>query len=272
MLRTILEDARRHSGADAFRASHALMGLRRRAQVAWAEVDALLLPTAPTLYRVADVLADPIRLNANLGTYTNFVNLLDCCAVAVPAGFTPSGLPFGVTVVAPAFCDDDLAVIADRLHRTLEPTWGGSRAPLPDERPAGATREATVDLVVVGAHLSGEPLNHELVERGATLVASTRTAPDYRLFALAGTTPAKPGLVRQPGFAGGGIAVEVWRLSSTKFGDFVARVPAPLAIGTVILADGTAVKGFVCEPCALDGADDITPYGGWRAYRTARGR
>lgn len=269
VLRTILEDARRHGGADAFRALHALTALRRRADAVWSTTDALLLPTAPTIYRVDAVRADPLRLNANLGTYTNFVNLLDCCAVAVPAGFGQSGLPFGVTLAAPAFCDDDLALVADRVHRALEPTSGAARAPLPAERPPGASAADTVDLVVVGAHLSGEPLNHELVARGATLVAATRTAPDYRLYALPDTQPAKPGLAREPGFAGPGIEVEVWRLASTKFGELVARVPAPLAIGSVTLGDGSVLRGFLCEPWALRGAEDITHHGGWRAYRRA---
>ncbi|MBY0273807.1 allophanate hydrolase, partial [Candidatus Binatia bacterium] len=270
-LRAILLDARRHGGADAFRAMHALEALRRRSAITWAGVDALLLPTVPTIYRVADVLAEPLKLNAQLGTYTNFVNLLDCCAVAVPAGFTPRGLPFGVTLVAPAFHDDDLAVLADGLHRALAPSFGIARAPLPDGHPRGGVVDGAVDLAVVGAHLRGEPLHHQLAERGAQLVAATRTASDYRLFALAGTELAKPGLVRTPGFAGPGIEVEVWRLSSTKFGEITALVPPPLAIGSVVLADGAVVKGFVCEPWALDGAAEITRHGGWRAYRRSFG-
>ena len=277
VIRTILQDARRHRGSDAFRAVHALAALRRRADAVWADVDALLLPTAPTIYRVDDVLAEPLALNANLGTYTNFVNLMDCCAVAVPAGFTPRGLPFGVTVVAPALHDDGLAILADTLHRALEPTFGLARAALPgapladDAGGADASGGAMVDLAVVGAHLRGEPLHHQLTDRGATLVAATTTAADYRLFALVGTVPAKPGLVRTPGFAGPGIEVEVWRLSSSKFGELVAEVPPPLAIGSVVLADGRTVKGFVCEPCALDGARDVTEHGGWRAYRRSLG-
>jgi len=269
-LRTILSGARAHHAADAFRASHRIAALRRRCEDTWAAVDALLLPTAPTIYRVDDVLADPLGRNVNLGTYTNFVNLLDCCAVAIPAGFGTRGLPFGVTLVAPAFCDDDLAVLADRLHRALEPSSGVARTPLPDQTPPGASTGDGVDLVVVGAHLQGEPLNHELRERGAILVLATRTAPDYRLYALSGTTPPKPGLVREPGFAGPGIEVEVWRLSSTKFGELVARVPAPLAIGSVALADGSARRGFLCEPWAVRDAEDITRHGGWRAYRRSQ--
>lgn len=268
-LQTILRDARAIGGAEAFRACHALAELRRQAEATWATVDALLVPTARTPYRVAEVLADPLRLNANLGAYTNFVNLLDCCAVAVPSGFTPDGLPFGVTVVAPAFADDDLAVLADGLHRALAPTFGLDRAPLPDDRPPGSAAGDGIDLLVVGAHLRGEPLNHQLVERGAVLVATVRTAADYRLFALPGTEPAKPGLVRAPGFAGPGVEGELWRLSSIAFAEVVAAVPAPLAIGTVRLADGDVVKGFLCEAWAVDGAEDVTQHGGWRAYRRA---
>ena len=193
VIRTILLDARRHGGAAAFRACHALAALRRRADAVWADVDALLLPTAPTIYRVADVLAEPLALNANLGTYTNFVNLLDCCAVAVPAGFTPRGLPFGVTVAAPAFRDDDLAILADGLHRALEPSFGLERAPLPGESPRGGAGSSTTEpLAVVGAHLRGEPLHHQLTERGARLAAATTTAPDYPLCALAPTVPSNP--------------------------------------------------------------------------------
>jgi allophanate hydrolase len=197
--------------------------------------------------------------------------------LAVPAGFQQDGLPFGVTVVAPALRDDGLAVLADSLHRALEPTFGSARTALPgpalgDGHPdTPGTAGATVDLAVVGAHLRGEPLHHQLADRGATLVAATTTAPDYRLFALEGTVPAKPGLVRTPGFAGPGIEVEVWRLSSSKFGELVAEVPPPLAIGSVVLGDGRTVKGFVCEPCALDGACDVTEHGGWRAYRRSIG-
>lgn len=264
-VRRLVEPGARLTAVEAFRGLHRRAELAARAAAQWAAVDALLLPTAPTLPRVDAVLADPIRLNATLGRYTNFVNLLDCCAVAVPAGFRPGGLPFGVTVIAPAFADDDLALIADRLHRALEPTWGLARAPLPGARPAGGGADA-VRLAVVGAHLAGLPLNHQLTERGARLVARTRTAGIYRLYALAGTVPPKPGLVRDPDAAGAGIEVEVWELSVAAFGSFVAEVPPPLTIGTVVLADGASVKGFLCETAAIAGAEDITACGGWRAY------
>ncbi|CAA7616641.1 allophanate hydrolase [Magnetospirillum sp. UT-4] len=263
-VRKIVEGAGGHSAVDAFRGRYALAALKQRTDAQWRKMDVLLLPTAPTIHKVADVQADPIRLNSQLGHYTNFVNLLDCCAVAVPAGFRADGLPFGVTLVAPAFADDDLARVADNLHRRLEPSFGAARAALPEA--AEAAGDGLIRLAVVGAHLEGQPLHGQLTERGAQLVARTRTTPDYRLYALAGTTPPKPGLVHTPGFAGPGIEVEVYAMEAAAFGTFTAAVPPPLAIGSVRLAEGTLVKGFVCEPAGLDGATDITAYGGWRAF------
>lgn len=210
-------------------------------------------------------MADPVRLNSQLGHYTNFVNLLDCAAIAVPAGFIETGLPFGVTLVGPAFSDDSMALIADRLHRRLEPGYGQDRASLPDPV-LEETNPEQIALAVVGAHLSGQPLHWQLTERNATLVARTRTAPEYRLYALAETIPPKPGLVADPDFTGDGIEIELWSMDAEAFGTFTALVPAPLAIGTLRLADGTSVKGFVCEPAGLVGAQDITRFGGWRAY------
>lgn len=253
----IVQGAGAYSAKDAFDGLYRLLDLKRQTEAQWQAMDALLLPTAPTQYRVDDVMADPVALNANLGLYTNFVNLFDLAAIAVPAGFRPEGgLPFGVTLIGPAFSDGALAVLGDALHRTLPEAVG---APL--EAPA-----ETVHLAVVGAHLRGQPLNHQLTGRGAAFVRTTRTAGDYRLYALPGTTPAKPGLVRDPTASGDGLEVEVWALSAAAFGAFTQEVPAPLAIGTVTLADGTRVKGFVCEPAALEGATEITGFGGWRAW------
>jgi allophanate hydrolase len=262
-VRSIIEGAKRFSAADAFADIYRIQALRRAAQAQLATCDVLLLPTAPTIYTVAAMEADPIALNAMLGTYTNFVNLLDLAAVALPAGFSPAGLPFGVTFIGPAFSESSLAAYADRLHRALGAGAGKSRAqprtalapPQPDE----------VTIVVAGAHLSGMVLNHELTALKAKLIAATTTAPDYKLFALA-TTPPKPGLARAPGFAGPGIAVEVWSLTAQNFGRFVAALPAPMGIGQVTLQDGSIHAGFLCEAFALDGAKDITEYGGWRAY------
>jgi len=250
------------TAAECFSAQYKLRALIRDAEPAWKAADVLLAPTAGTTYTRAEVEADPIRLNSNLGIYTNFVNLMDLSAIAVPAGFTSAGLPFGVTLLAPAFSDRSLCALGGELHRALVDTMGATRLPLP---PAAARPPRTgVRLAVCGAHLSGLPLNHQLTERGARLVRACRTAPHYRLYALAGFTPPRPGMVRESG--GHRIEVEVWELSTEAFGSFVDAIPAPLGIGTVELEDGEQVKGFVCEPYATRGAHDVSDLGGWRAY------
>lgn len=268
----IITAASRFSAVDTFRAFYRLEELRRAAAPTWDKIDVLLLPTTPTIYTHADLAAEPVLNNTRLGTYTNFVNLLDLCGVAVPAGFRADGLPLGVTLLSPAFTDTAVLTLGARLHAALGGKLGGTETPLaPCAFPAVPTAPATmIDLAVVGAHLSGQPLNHQLTSRGATLVGTTRTAADYRFYALANTTPPKPGLVREPGFAGPGVEVEVWRLSPAAFGAFTAEVPAPLAIGNLVLADGATVKGFVCEPAALAGSAEITSFGGWRAYLASK--
>jgi allophanate hydrolase len=294
--RQIIEGGARPSAADAFRAQYELRRLRRETETTWERIDVLLTPTAPMHPRIAEVEADPIRVNTRLGYYTNFVNLLDLAAVAVPAGFTTAGLPFGVTLIGPAWSDYALLELAARLHRSQPAQLGAMRLTLPEEpgfdwqtapaagpdvivtteaavaAEAAVAREAAVSaratgiaVAVCGAHLLGLPLNHQLTERGAVLVESTRTAPVYRLFALAGGPPRRPGLQRVPE-AGAPIDVEIWTVPSTAFGSFVAGIPAPLGIGKVLLADGREVCGFICEGCALEGAQDITRFGGWRAY------
>jgi len=252
-VRGILEGARKYSALDAFRGRYRLANLERHARGLWQQMDALLVPTAPTHYRIEEVLADPLRLNTNLGTYTNFVNLLDMCGLAIPAGFRENGLPFGVTLLGPQFHDSTLLELARRFE--------GQPPAQHTSPPAGH-----IWLAVAGAHLSGQPLNHELVSRGARLVTRTRTAAEYRLFALA-TTPPKPGLVHAPGAgSAAAIEVEVWELDERAFGSFVAAIPAPMTIGTTRLHDGGTVKGFSCEPHALEGAREITSFGGWRSY------
>jgi allophanate hydrolase len=266
-VRAILEGGRGQTAADAFRGQYRLAALRRRAEAEWARMDVLLLPTAPTQYRVADMQERPVELNSRLGLYTNFVNLLDCAAVAVPAGFRPDGLPFGVTLIAPAFSDDDLALLADRVHRV---GWSGSGIDRGALRPPGMARPQLGDdeaaIAVVGAHLSGMPLNGELVRAGGRFMRTARTAADYRLYVLPGTTPAKPGLARSPGHVGPGIELEEWALPLAEFGRFVAAIPAPLGIGRITLEDGRQVSGFLCEAHALANAQEITGYGGWRGY------
>ncbi len=269
VVRDIILGADRFTAGDAFAADYRLRALRRAVEPLWQDIDCLLTPTIPTAYTRAAVLADPVALNTRLGHYTNHMNLLDLCAVAVPAGFLPSGLPFGVTVQAPAGHDRALLGLADRLHRVLNTTTGAVGLPLADTPPYTATEDgATFDIAVCGGHMQGLPLNHELTNRGARLLERTRTAPAYRLYALAGFNPPRPGLVRDA--TGGAIEIEIWRLPLAEVGTFLAGVPAPLAIGTVQLDGHRAVKGFLCEPAALAGATDITTHGGWRAWLAAR--
>jgi allophanate hydrolase len=219
----------------------------------------MILPTAGTIYTKAAVEAEPVLLNTNLGYYTNFVNLMDLAAVAVPAGFRRDGLPFGVSLVGRSFSDAALLALAGRYAGEADAAPPAMLPPAP----------GCIHVAVVGAHLTGQPLNAQLIGRGARLVMACRTSPEYRFYALANTTPPKPGLVREPGYEGQGIALEVWAVPADQFGSFVAAVPPPLGIGSVQLDTGAWVKGFICEPAALEGATDITRFGGWRDYLTA---
>ena len=256
-VRAIVQSGLATTGVETFRGLYALEGYRRAAEAIWDVADVLFLPTAPTIYRLKTLKAEPLALNANLGLYTNFVNLLDLSALAVPAGFRADGTGFGVTLVGPAFADRALLDLAARYLETF---------PMADTPPLDLTpHKPGVKLAVVGAHLGGMLLHWQLTSREARLVTATRTAPAYKLYAIANSTPPKPALVHV-GDGGSSILVEVYELDVEAFGSFTAEVPAPLAIGTVTLEDGTVVKGFVAEPRALDGATDITALGGWRAY------
>jgi allophanate hydrolase len=251
------------TGVDAFRGHYELARLKRATAPTWAEVDVMLLPTVPRSYSVEEVRAEPLQLNANLGRYTNFVNLLDLCGVAVPAGIKPSGLPFGVTLLAPAFHEEGVARLAARFHDRVPSTVGATSSAVRPWTESAAPSDF-IELVVVGAHLRGQPLHHQLTELGARFLGEATTSSRYRLFAL-DTTPKKPGLVRSAS-SGGAIALERYALSFEAFGRFVAQVPHPLTIGTVELADGRWVKGFLCEPIATDATKDITDTGGWLRY------
>jgi allophanate hydrolase len=265
----IIGGASRHSATDAFRAQYELERLRKCATIEWSKMDALLLPTTGTTYTKEQVAAEPVKLNSNLGIYTNFVNLMDLAAVAVPAGFRSNGLPFGVSFIGPAFSDYALLELASWLHASRAMPLGATRDTTVLLTPMRNTPDGCVLVAVVGAHLAGQPLNHELTSRGARHMKTCKTAPGYRFYALNDTTPPKPGLVRDAEFSGSGIEMEVWAMAETEFGSFVAGVPAPLGIGNVTLDDGTAVKGFICEPYAVTGARDITAYGGWRNWLKA---
>jgi allophanate hydrolase len=273
-VRAIIEGGRSKTAAEAFVASYRLKALKRDCDRAWDRIDCLLTPTAGTLYRIADMQADPIQLNSNLGHYTNFMNLLDYSAVAVPAGFLAQGeaqgLPWGVTLAAPAGWDFALLGLADRFQRAQPLPLGATALLLTPERgdppqaPAAATG-GRIKVAVCGAHLSGLPLNWQLTQRGARLVGNVQSAPEYRFHALAGGAVQRPGMVRVAE-GGGAIEMEVWEMPAQHFGSFVDGIPAPLGIGKVKLADGSWVNGFVCEAVGVEGGTDITPLGSWRAW------
>ncbi|OQP87402.1 allophanate hydrolase [Rhizobium rhizosphaerae] len=267
-VRTIISGATHYDAVAAFEGLYRLEALRQKTRAEWAGLDMLMLPTAPTTYTVEAMLADPIARNGHFGRYTNFANLFGYAAIAIPAGFDAEGhLPAGVTLFGPAFSDDALAPFADTLHRALAVGMGREKTvALPEASKVAEPEDGLVPIVVVGAHLTGMPLNHELTGPGGRLVKTCRTAADYRLFVLPNTTPPKPGLIRTPGFAGPGLAVEVWKVTPGAFGRFVQNIPAPLGIGKVTLDDNTQVSGFLCEAHAVDGAREITELGGWRAY------
>jgi allophanate hydrolase len=267
--RQILEAAATLGAADAFDGFDRLAVLARRALAEWENMDALLVPTAPRPYTLAEVAAEPIACNSQLGTYTNFVNLLDLSALAVPAGLRADGIPWGLTLIAPAWAEGQLLEWGARWHAAVGGMQGATAHLLAARaETAIAPSPVGIRLAVVGAHLAGLPLNHQLTERGARLVWSGRTARRYQFFALPNSVPPKPGLVRVAD-GGAAIAVEVWQMDPAAFGTFVAAVPAPLCIGTIELESGESVKGFLCEGHALAGAKDISAFGGWKAYRAA---
>ena len=268
---SIIMKGREVAAPAAFDALHQLEGLRRECEPAWEAIDVLLAPTAPTAYTVEAVRADPLRLNANLGRYTNFVNLLDLAAVAVPAGFGASGRPAGVTLIGPTHSDRTLLALADALHRAGDATvgaLGGLPLPPPGPRAGAWSGGGGVDLVVIGAHMRGLPLNRQLTGVGGRCVGVARTGPIYRLVALADLDPPKPGLVRAEK-GGASIECEIWRLPTAAFGAFVASVEPPHAIGKVALDDGRWLPGFLCDAVAAAGQADIGAYGGWRNWLAA---
>jgi allophanate hydrolase len=259
--RSIIEGARKFDAVAAFEAFYRLADQKRKTSRVWSEFDAMVVPTMPRPYTVAEVEADPVRLNSRLGTYTNFVNLLDLCAIAVPPGVRDDGLPSSVTLIAPAGADGLIAGVAAAIHGRSASSAVQAISRVPSDR---------IEIAVVGAHLSGLPLNRELVELGASFSREVETTPDYRLFALPGSSPPKPGLLRIGEGAGDAIKAEVWTLDPAGFGGFVAKIPAPLGIGTIRFKDGDSVKGFLVEAEAVKTAEDISHFGGWRAYLKSR--
>ena len=256
--RGIVLSGTKPGAVETFEGFYRLAELKRQSEAVLESVDLIVTPTAGTIYRRDDVRANPLSLNSNLGYYTNFMNLLDLSAYAVPCGFTENGLPFGVTLAAPAWSEESLMKIGAQLHEASKCGSGLERGEV-----------ETLLLAVCGAHMSGLPLNPELTSRGAKLVEQTATAPSYRFFALESFSPPRPGLVCSSK-EGGMIEVEVWEVPSGAFGSFFNGVPSPLALGTVTLKDGRTVKGFLCESYALENAKEITELGGWRKYLAQR--
>lgn len=267
-VREIIDSAKQHTAVDAFNGFYELSGITRQANQAWAMVDCLLTPTAGTIYTIQALQQDPLRLNTNLGYYTNFMNLLDYAAVAVPAGFQQNGLPFGITLIAPAHQDEPLVHLAHRLQQAYSLPLGATGIAFPQNAHLSAkSRSGQVRIAVCGAHLSGLPLNWQLTSRHGRLIVSTTTSPDYRLYALPGNPPLRPGLIRvSPGEIGFAIEVEVWEIPLRELGSLIASIPAPLGIGTLILASGEAIQGFLCEHHAIGSAQDISHLGGWRNH------
>ncbi|WP_337270921.1 allophanate hydrolase [Oryzifoliimicrobium ureilyticus] len=262
--RQILSRSGSFSALDAFAAIHRIAELKRDTRAVWDDVSVLMVPTTPTIYTKEEVAANPIQLNSNLGIYTNFVNLMGLCGIAVPNGFRNDGLPLGVTFLARSFEEARAAGIAAAFHKATGLKLGkfDNAYPATEELPLPQDYR---EIAVVGAHLSGMPLNHELTERGGVFRRTAQTTRDYRLFALQGTVPPKPGLIRVAS-DGAPISVEVWALPVAGFGDFIGRIPAPLGVGKMSLSDGTTVTGFLCEAMATKGQPDISDHGGWRSY------
>jgi allophanate hydrolase len=265
VVREIIASGGKASAISLFKSQYRINDLKQVCLAQMAQVDCLLTPTAGRHFTIAEMLDNPIKHNSELGYYTNFMNLLDLASIAVPTMMTESDMPFGITLVGSTFSDRELMSIANRIQQALPLKKGalGSIATPKNKTPVTSTK--TIDVMVCGAHLTGQPLNWQLVERGASLKTKTKTTASYRMYALAGGPPLRPGLIldKEKGLA---IEVEVWTIPTENFGSFVAGIPAPLGIGKVTLENNNQVSGFICEPIGIEGAEEITHFGGWKSY------
>ncbi len=272
VVRQIISGASQYDAVSAFQGMYRLAALKRQTEAQWQKMDIMAVPTTPTIYTVAEVEAEPISLNRNLGIYTNFVNLLDLCALSVPNRFQRNGLPTGLTLIAPAWHESLLCRLGAAFQTHIGGTLGATRIPIsaiavtPMSFSTESSSEERVKIAVVGAHLTGESLNYQLTQEQGIMVRACRTSPIYRLYALTEGAIPKPGLVRQLDNKGSAIEVEVWELPVAGFGRFVTKIPPPLGIGTLVLENDEAVKGFLCESYAVVNAPEISHFGGWRAY------
>lgn len=269
VVREIIAPGGEPRATELFKAQYRLKALKQICDQQMKTVDCLLTPTAGRCFTIEEMLAEPILRNSQLGYYTNYMNLLDMSSVAIPTQIAGNGLPFGVTLVGPAFADRALLSISKRFEKVFKLNIGASDIAKVETQATNVVSPDIIDVLVCGAHLTGFPLNWQLVERGATLKSETKTAPVYKMYALAGGPPFRPGLILDEG-EGAAIEVEIWSMPASQFGSFVNGIPAPLGIGKVKLADGSFVSGFICEPYGIDGAEDITSLGGWRAYMASK--
>ena len=263
--REIILRGRAYSAVDAFEGQYKLAAFKARAEAESQGLAFLVLPTAGTIYRIADIAREPMRYNINLGHYTNFVNFFGLSALALPAGFRPDGLPFGITLIGRPGAERALLAFGARWQRETRLPLGRTTSRLPPPANDPMIVEDRIAIAVVGAHMSGLPLNGQLTGLGGRLESIGKTAPLYRFYVLPGEPPQRPGLVRVAE-GGGAIELEIWSLPAAQVGALLRKIPAPLGLGTVTLADGLGVTGFLCESHAIAGAQEITALGGWRAY------
>lgn len=268
VIRAVLEKAPDFTAQDGFEYQYRLQHYKTLCDQILADLDCVLTPTIPRPVTLAELYAAPVERNSDLGYYTNFMNLLDYAAVAVPAGFMTNGLPWGVTLFGRAFTDQYLLSLAAAVQQHSALPLSGQRS-LDSQLPANPARNDRARVVVCGAHLDGLPLNWQLRQRGGRLLEATESSADYKLYALAGGPPMRPGMLRVTQ-GGQAIKVEVWELPSSELGSFLTGIPAPLGLGKVQLADGRWETGFICDPYGLEGATDITEFGGWKAWLASR--
>ena len=271
VVRAIIEPGGQPPATALFKAQYRINDLKQICLAQLAEVDCLLTPTAGRHFTIAEMLEEPIKRNSELGYYTNFMNLIDLASIAVPTVMTDAGMPFGVTLVGNTFSDRMLMSIANRIQQAMPLNKGALDVIATPKNQTPVQDNQFIDVLVCGAHLEGQPLNWQLLERGATLKTKTKTAPIYDMYELAGGPPYRPALVLGSAEQGTAIDVEIWTMPSANFGSFVAGIPAPLGIGKVTLADNSQVTGFICEPYGIENAKNISQFGGWKAYLDAKG-
>ena len=265
VVKSIIEKANSYSALDAFRDFYRLQDLKRETEVIFKNADMLCVPSVPCFFSLNDLKKDPIVPNSRLGTYTNFVNLLDLCGIAVPVAPRRDGLPGSITLIAPAGHDGAVSGFALKLQMSLRPPIGATDWSLPNIFfEPDSVSHSEIEIAVVGAHMSGMPLNYQLMENGARFLRSDRTNNDYKLYCLSDYQPPRPGLIKISG--GSSIELEIWAMPKSNFGAFMGGIPHPLGIGTISLASGDTVQGFICESIGILEAIDITSYGGWREY------